>query len=54
MAGLTEFSEPATHPVHREVMAAWDSLLAMVRNGADVVSPMVAATNSFAPNVVRS
>ena len=44
MARLTEFSEPATHPVHREVMAAWESLPVMVKNGADVVSPMVAAT----------
>lgn len=42
---LTDFSDSSSHPVHREVLAAWESLPDMVKLGADVWSPMVAATS---------
>jgi len=44
-------SEESSHPLHREVMAAWHSLPEEVKTGVNVVSPAVAATipNDKAP-----
>jgi hypothetical protein len=44
LAHLTAFTVEASHPVHREVLAAWESLPNGVKFGVNVVSPMVAAT----------